>query len=170
MVELIAFLRAVNVGGTGKIAMGDLKALCERLGFENVRTYNQSGNIVFRSRRDRAKAQALLAQALAARMKAPVVVLLRTAAELSTLLARNPFPKAEPSRVIVFFFEKPPTKGALDGLVIPGNEEVRLMGREIFVHYPDGQGRSKLKVPQANTGTGRNLNTLAKLVEMARPG
>ena len=163
----VALLRAVNVGGTGKIAMSDLKALCERIGFEDVRTYIQSGNIVFRSDRDPAAARALLAKALAARMNSPVGVQVRSAAQLRRTLAGNPFPQAPPNRVIVFFLDAPPEKGTLDDLVIPGNEEVRPVGREIFVHYPDGQGRSKLRLPQMKAGTGRNLNTIAALVEMS---
>jgi len=163
----VALLRAVNVGGTGKFAMSDLKALCERIGLEKVRTYIQSGNVVFRCGRDAAAAKALLAKALAARLNSPVGVQVRTSAELRRTLAGNPFPQAPPNRVIVFFLDAPPEKGALDGLVIPGNEKVRLVGREIFVYYPDGQGRSRLKLPQAKTGTGRNLNTILALVEMA---
>jgi uncharacterized protein (DUF1697 family) len=156
----------VNLGSTNQIAMGDLRAICERIGFEDVRTYIQSGNVVFRSSRGAASVQALLAKALADKMKAPVGVIVRTLAELQEALRNNPFPKAAPNRVIAFFLDKKPGKGALDGLVIPGREEVRLAGREIFVHYPDGQGRSKLKLPQAKSGTGRNMNTVAKLVEM----
>jgi len=167
MTVYVALLRAVNVGGTGKTPMGDLKALCERLGFEDVRTYIQSGNVVFRCDREAASAQALLAASLAARMKAPVGVILRTPSELRRTLSANPFPKAAPNRVIVFFLDARPEKGALDGLRIPGNEEVRGVGREIFVYYPDGQGRSRLRLPQARTGTGRNLNTVAALAELA---
>jgi len=167
MTVFAAFLRAVNVGGTGKIAMGDLKALCERLGFEEVRTYIQSGNVVFRSDRDAASAKALLAKALTARMNSPVEVHVRSAAQLRRTIAGNPFPQAPPNRVIVFFLDATPEKDAIDGLRIPGNEAVRVVGREIFVYYPDGQGRSKLRLPQAKTGTGRNLNTVAALAEMA---
>jgi len=167
MTVYVALLRAVNVGGTGMIAMGDLQALCERLGFDGVRTVLQSGNVVFRSRRSRSSTQDLLAAALAAKMKAPVTVVLRTPAELRGALKSNPFPKAQTNRVIVFFSEERPDRSALERLTIPGNEDVRLEGREIFVHYPDGQGRSKLKLPHAKTATGRNLNTVAKLLEAA---
>jgi uncharacterized protein (DUF1697 family) len=163
----VALLRAVNVGGTGAIAMSDLKALCERLGFEDVRTVLQSGNVVFRSGRPKSSARALLESTLVDKMGAPVMVVLRSPAELRSTLRNNPFPKAETNRVIVFFSEDAPEPGALEGLTIPGNEEVRLRGREIFVHYPDGQGRSKLKLPNAKTATGRNLNTVAKLIETA---
>jgi len=167
MTVYVALLRAVNVGGTGKVPMDDLRALCERIGFEDVRTYIQSGNVVFRSGRDAASTQALLAGSLAATLKTPVGVVLRTPSELRRTLAGNPFPKAPANRVIVFFLDARPGKRALDGLRIPGNEEVRAVGREIFVHYPDGQGRSRLRLPQAKTGTGRNLNTVRALAEMA---
>jgi uncharacterized protein (DUF1697 family) len=167
MTVYVALLRAVNVGGTGMIPMDDLKALCGCLGFEDVRTYIQSGNVVFRSERDAASTQALLARSLAARMKGPVGVILRTPSELRRTLAGNPFPKAPTNRVIVFFLDARPEKGAIDGLRIPGNEEVRVVGREIFVYYPDGQGRSRLRLPQAKTATGRNLNTVAALAELA---
>src|SRR5262245_40902442 len=108
----VALLRGVNVGGTGMIPMAELKALCERLGFEDVRTYIQSGNVVFRSGRDGAALQALLAKALEAKMKAPVAVILRTPSELRRTLTGNPFPKAAPNRVIVFFLDDRPEKGA----------------------------------------------------------
>jgi uncharacterized protein (DUF1697 family) len=167
MAVYVALLRAVNVGGTGTLAMSDLQALCERIGFRSVRTVLQSGNVVFSSPGTEGKVQELLSEALARRMKAPVGVLLRTPAELQAVLDRNPFPKAPTNKVIVFFMPDAPAKGALDGLTIPGKEEVRLVGREIFVHYPDGQGKSKLRLPQAKIGTGRNLNTVSRLVELA---
>lgn len=167
MTVYVALLRAVNVGGTGKLPMDDLKALCRRIGFEDVRTYIQSGNVIFRSDREAASAQAMLAGSLAARMKAPVGVILRTPSELRRTISGNPFPKAPPNRVIVFFLDARPEKGALDGLRIPGKEEVRLVRREIFVYYPDGQGQSRLRLPQAKTGTGRNFNTVVALSEMA---
>lgn len=167
MTVFVALLRAVNVGGTGKLRMGDLLALCKRIGLLDVRTYLQSGNAVFRSKRDLASTQALLSEALGKRMKKPVTLVLRTGPEMRGLLKTNPFPQAEPSRVIVFFYDRPPTRQAVAALAIPGNEQVRLVGREIFVHYPDGQGRSRLKLPFADACTGRNLNTLSKLAEMA---
>lgn len=167
MTVYVALLRALNVGGTGLLAMSALKAICERIGFDGVRTVLQSGNVVFRSPQSRSSTQARLAAALAATMKSPVTVILRTPAELRGTLKNNPFPKAETNRVIVFFSEERPDRTALEGLMIPGHEEVRLAGREIFVHYPDGQGRSKLKLPHAKTATGRNLNTVARLLDAA---
>jgi uncharacterized protein (DUF1697 family) len=167
----IVLLRAINVGGTGKIAMNDLRALCESCGCSNVRTYIQSGNVVLESSLAEEKLSAKLARALEAKMGKPVGVLVRTAAELGRALKKNPFKKAEPNRVAVYFLDEPPLKRVLKEIVIPGREAIELAGREVFVHYPDGQGQSKLKLPFAKTGTARNINTVTKLLEMAEePG
>jgi uncharacterized protein (DUF1697 family) len=163
-----ALLRAVNVGGTGKLAMSRLREICEELGFADPVTYIQSGNVVFRTGGGEAAVQRGLERALAGELGKPVGVHLRTAGELAAVLERNPFRDAPPSKVLVLFLDAAPAKGSLDDLVIPGREEVRLAGREVFVHFPDGMGRSKLKLPFAKTATGRNLNTVAKLLELAR--
>ena len=113
MTAFIALLRAVNVGGTGKLAMADLKALCEAAGFENPRTYIQSGNVVFASRLGEAKVKATLEAALAKHMGKPVGVLVRSAKEMEAVLSANPFPKAPGNRVIVTFLDEPATKAAL---------------------------------------------------------
>jgi len=161
-------LRAVNVGGTGKLAMSELVALCARLGFRHAKTHIQSGNVVFTSALSEAQVKAKLEQALVKKLRAPVGVLVRTSAQIDAILRRNPFAHAAPNRVIVFFLDRAPAKTALQGVVIPGREVVRPLGREVFVHYPDGQGRSKLKLPFAKTATGRNLNTVAKLAALAK--
>ncbi len=167
MTVFVALLRAVNVGGTGKLAMKDLVALCTKAGCENVRTYIQSGNVVFESALSESKLKASLEKALAAKIGKPTGVLLRSADEIARVVVRNPFKRAEPNRVIVMFLDAPPPKGALEGIKIPGKESLALEGRELFIHFPDGQGKSKLKVPFAVTGTGRNMNTIKKLAEMA---
>ena len=163
----IALLRAINVGGTGKLPMADLRALCGDLGFANVRTYIQSGNVVFESRLAAARAKAALEGALEARLGRRHAVLLRSVAELEGVERRNPFPAADPKRLLVVFLDAPPPRGALDGWKIPGREQLRLDGRELFIHFPDGMGTSKLKVPFADVGTGRNLNTVRALLALA---
>jgi uncharacterized protein (DUF1697 family) len=163
----VALLRAVNVGGTGKLAMSDLTQLCVAEGFERVKTYIQSGNVVFRTSLSEAQVARRLGRALAQKMGQPVSVLVRTAAELRAILKNNPFPSAEPSRVVVMFLSDVPGRDVLKGLVIPGREQVQIRGREAYVHYPDGMGRSKLKLPFAKTATGRNLNTVEKLARLA---
>jgi uncharacterized protein (DUF1697 family) len=168
MVTFVALLRAVNVGGTGTLAMADLKTICESLGFADVRTYIQSGNVVFRSAWREARVKAALAAALLARMNKPVDVLVRSATEMGAVMERNPFPSAAGNKVYVFFLDKPPNKGAFAAIKIPGREEVQLAGREVYVHYPDGMGRSKLKLAGLGVATARNINTIAKLVAMTR--
>ncbi len=164
--HFVALLRAVNVGGTGALPMAELAALAAGLGFDEVRTYIQSGNIVFKSALPESQIRAKLENALAVKMGKAVAVLVRTGAELRAILAANPFPKANPSQLAVVFLSEAPPAGVLKKLVIPGGEEVRLHGREVFVHYPDGMGRSKLKLAPLGTGTARNLNTVAKLAAL----
>jgi uncharacterized protein (DUF1697 family) len=91
----------------------------------------------------------------------------RTAAEMLAVLAANPFPRAEPQRTYTIFLERRPPGDALDHAVGRSDEKLRLGDRDIFVHYPSGMGRSKLRIPAAKIGTARNMNTVAKLAEMA---
>ena len=168
MTTYIALLRAVNVGGTGKLPMADLRALCEKAGFINVRTYIQSGNVVFSSKLSASKARVTLEAALAKRLAKTTQVLIRTADELEAVIAANPFPEAESNRLIVCFLSREESASVLDDWKIPGREQLALIGRELFLHYPDGMGQSKLKVPFSDQGTARNLNTVRALLEMAR--
>jgi uncharacterized protein (DUF1697 family) len=167
MTAYIALLRAVNVGGTAKLAMSDLKRLCEDAGFAEVQTFIQSGNVVFCSRLGEARVKAALETALGAFMGKPVGVIVRSAAQMADVLKRNPFAHQPANRVIVLFLDQPGPKAALDNVAGADGEEVRASEREIFVHYPNGQGRSKLKLAPAAQGTGRNINTIAKLAAMA---
>jgi uncharacterized protein (DUF1697 family) len=163
----IALLRAINVGGTSKLPMSDLRALCVALGFVSVRTYIQSGNVVFESRLSSARAKAALEDALARRLGTRHTVVLRTPAELAGIERRNPFPEAEPQQVLVVLVDAPPPPQALSGWKIPGRERLHLDGRELFIHFPDGMGTSKLTIPFADVGTGRNLNTIRALIALA---
>jgi uncharacterized protein (DUF1697 family) len=156
----------VNVGGTGKLAMRDLEALCVAAGLEDVATYIQSGNVVFRSRRSEASVKKLLEQALEEHMGKPVGVLIRGLEELNAVLSANPFPAAAPNRVIVLFLDAAPPKTSFRDVICPDGEEIVLSGRHVFVNYPEGLGRSKLKLPFRDTGTGRNLNTVQKLASL----
>ncbi|MDX0137945.1 DUF1697 domain-containing protein [Sinorhizobium meliloti] len=164
----VALLRAVNVGGTGKLAMADLKAVCDELGFAGAKTFIHSGNVVFRSDLPEPAVQAKLEQALAAKMGKAPGVLLRSRRQLDDIAARaERFLDAKPNLLLITFLPEPPPADALDKLVAPDGEEVRIDGREIYVHYPNGSGRSKLKLPALRPGTARNLNTIRKLAEMA---
>ena len=164
----VALLRAINVGGTGKLPMADLRAICEGLGFSDVATYIQSGNVLFRSDLKATDAENLLDDALAQRLGKAPGVMIRSGAELAGLAAKNPFPDAKPSNLIVHFLPGAVPDEPLAGLVAPDGEEVHVGTREIWVHYPNGSGRSKFKLPALKRSTARNLNTVRKLAEMAK--
>jgi uncharacterized protein (DUF1697 family) len=167
MPVFIVLLRAVNVGGTGKLPMSDLKHLCEKAGFRNVRTYIASGNVVAERDGAEGKAKMALEAALKAYAGKPVGVIVRTVAEMSKVVADNPFPDRAASRTVAIFLDHAPPADALKDVKGQANEEVRSGAREIYVHYPDGIGRSKLRSPAAGDGTARNMNTVAKLAAMA---
>ena len=162
MMAFVALLRAVNVGGTGKLAMSDLQAICADAGLDAVRTYIASGNVVFRSALDAAAIKTMLEARLA------TGVLLRNTAETAAILAANPFPMAPGNRVTVIFLDQPASSDLLDAVVGRAeNEDLRIGRREIYVHYASGIGSSRLRIPAAARGTARNINTVARLAAMA---
>lgn len=167
MTRYVALLRAVNVGGTGKLPMSELRAMCESLGFTDVRTYIASGNVVFESRLTEASVKARLERCLETYAGKPVGVLIRTGAELVAVLAGNPFGAAPSNRTVAIFLDVSPPADALSHATGQQDEEIALGTREIFVHYASGIARSKLKIPAANSGTARNMNTIEKLAEWA---
>ena len=167
MGSFVALLRAVNVGGTGKLPMSKLKAICEELGFSAVRTYIASGNVVFDSPKSEAAVRAALEKRLEAYAGKPVGVIVRTAAEMAAIAAKNPFPKAKPNFTVAIFLDRAPPADTLAGVRGLQDEEIRLGRREIYVHYPSGIGKSKLVIAAAKSGTARNMNTVAALAEMA---
>jgi uncharacterized protein (DUF1697 family) len=167
MASFVALLRAVNVGGTGKLPMSDLKDICEELGFGVVRTYIASGNVVFTSRKSEAAVKAALEKRLEAYAGKPLGVLVRTAAEMAQVLVDNPFPTAAPNRTVAVFLDRAPPADTLAGVRGQRNEQIQLGRREIYIHYGDGMAKSKLVIAAAKTGTARNMNTVATLARMA---
>jgi uncharacterized protein (DUF1697 family) len=135
MASFVALLRAVNVGGTGKLPTSELKHICEELGFARARTYIASGNVVFESRKSGAAVKAGLEKRLAHAGK-PVGVLVRTAAEMAQVLSDNPFPKAAPNRTMAVFLDRAAPADTLAGVRGQKDEEIGLGKREIYVHYP----------------------------------
>ena len=167
MTTYVALLRAVNVGGTGKLPMADLKSVCVEAGFDKVQTYIASGNVVFESKEPAAQVKSALESRLHAYAKKPIDVFLRTAADMRAVLAANPFKKPEPKFVYAFFLgEKPPTDAATNAKHL-ADEQIHPGKRELYVYYPQGMGQSKLVIPAAARGTARNMNTVAKLVAMS---
>jgi uncharacterized protein (DUF1697 family) len=167
MGAFVALLRAVNVGGTGKLPMNDLKGLCEELGLAAVRTYIASGNVVFTSRKSETAIKSALETRLESYAGKPVGVIVRSAAEMAQVLADNPFPKLAPNRTMAIFLDSAPPADTLSGIRGLKDEQIELGRREIYVHYGDGMAKSKLVIPAAKTGTARNMNTVATLAKMA---
>ncbi len=166
MTAFVALLRAVNVGGTGKLPMTELAAMCTAGGFANVKTYIASGNVVFVAKQSEAKVKALLEAKLLAYTGKPVGVMVRTHSELAAVLANNPFPDAAPNRAVVLFCETAPPRDSITCATGRKDEQIALGKREIYIHYGNGMADSKLKLPAMKDGTARNLNTVAKLTLM----
>lgn len=168
MTAYVALLRAVNVGGTGKLPMTELTAMCERAGFDRVKTYIASGNVVFTSSESEASVKARLEQAMHDYAGKPVGVMVRTAAEIAAVAKANPFPHAPGNRVLAILLDDAPPADTADHARHIDGEQIALGTREIYVRYTDeGMGQSKLVIPAGKTGTARNMNTVAKLAEMA---
>jgi len=167
MTAYVALLRAVNVGGTGKLPMTELKAMCEAAGFDQVRTYIASGNVVFTCNLSEDRVRAAIEAPLEAYAGKSVGVLVRTAAEMADTLARNPFADKPGNRTVALFVDGPLPPDALDAARNVKDEQMRLGKREIYIFYADGMADSRLVIPAAKAGTARNMNTVAKLAEMA---
>ena len=167
MPAYVALLRAVNVGGTGKLPMAELTAMADALGYVHARTYIASGNLLFTADASEAEVKAALETKLAAYAGKPVGVLVRTAAEMAQVLAVNPFPDAPSNSVAAIFLDRPPPPDATAAARHRVDEEIALGARELYVRYgAAGMGRSRLIIPAAREGTARNINTLAKLTAM----
>ncbi len=166
MTGYVALLRAVNVGGTGKLPMTVLAEMCEAAGFGEVRTYIASGNVVFRSNGTEDRIRSALEDRLRTYAGKSVGVVVRTASEIADVLARNPFADSPGNRVAALFVDGPLPNDPLDGVTGAKSEQIRLGTRELFVLYPDGMATTRLSIPSEKHGTVRNMNTVAKLAEM----
>jgi uncharacterized protein (DUF1697 family) len=168
MQTFIALLRAINVGGTGKLPMADLKNMCRDSGFFDVRTYIASGNVILRSPLDEAGVKRALEARLQGYAGKPVGVVVRTYAEMAAIVAENPFSQAPGHRVTAIFLDHPVTASMLDNVTGRAEQEhIELGRREIFVHYGDGQAVTKLRIPASRNGTARSMNTVAKLAALS---
>lgn len=168
MPRYVALLRAVNVGGTGKLPMAELVRICEAAGFADVRTYIASGNALFTSALSATAVRAEFEQRLERHAGRRVDVFVRTGAEMAAVHERNPFADEAPNRVFAIFLSRRPTAAALRDVRGLQDERLALGEREIYVAYGAGIGTSRLRIPAAEVGTARNLNTVAKLATLAR--
>src|SRR5688572_24721357 len=170
----IALLRGVNVGGKHSLPMKSVKALFEEAGHRDVVTYIQSGNVVFESDAKEPALCADLERRLARAAGFAVPVMLRSSAEMRKVVQRQPFANADVAHLHVSFLATPPPKGALApvDLDAAAPEEAAVVGRELYLHLPNGVGRARLpiaigKVPGLRDGTLRNWRTVTKLVELS---
>ena len=178
MTAFVALLRAVNVAGTGIIRMADLKGICEDIGFRNVKTLLQSGNVVFEAKGTDKTVAKKLADAIEASHGFRPAVVVRTADEIADAMKRNPYKpeeKTNPAFLVVVFLAGPPTSGAagrVAAIKVDG-ERLHLSGRELHAWYANGQGKSKvtnavLERALGVPATARNWNTVTKLLDLAR--
>ena len=176
MTRCVALLRAVNLGPYNKVSMSALRALANELGLADAKTILQSGNLVFRDPKKRTteRLEQLLEAAVAAQCGVSTEIYVRDADEWDAIIAANPFPaeaKKDPGHLIVACGRDPIPGARVKALqqAIVGRETVRAVGRELYVFYPDGIGRSKLTAALmtrhlgARSGTGRNWNTVQKI-------
>jgi len=181
MSTYVILLRAVNVGGYGKLSMADFRETLSAIGFENVQTYIQSGNAVIDSTASRANVARLITSALHKRLGAPVDVIVRTHDELQELIVKNPFQTeaSDGARVHVAFLSAPaaPTARAWrDGIVArypQRRDRFHLAADHIYFHLPDGAADTKftgkaLDKAIGAIGTARNWNTVLKLHAMSK--
>ncbi len=178
MAVVIAMLRGVNVGGHNRIKMDGLRTLCTRLKLRDACTYVQSGNVIFRTEeRDLALLAKRLQNAIERDFAFRPDVVLRTAAELRGVIARNPFAKRsdiEPNKLLVTFLASDPGPEARQkaAKMKTEPEELRMDRREVYIYFPNGMARPKMSWPAIErtlqtSGTGRNWNSVTKMLEIA---
>ena len=176
MMRCVALLRAVNLGPHNKVSMSDLRDLAEDLGLARVKTILQSGNLLFDDPKGRTASQLeqLLEQSLAAKCGVSTEIFVRDATEWKAIIAANPFSveaRKDPGHLVVACGRERIPADRVEALqrAIPGREKVRAVGRELYVYYPDGIGRSRLTAALmtrhlgVGSGTGRNWNTVQKI-------
>jgi uncharacterized protein (DUF1697 family) len=170
MTAYIALLRGVNLVGKSSLKMADLKAIADELKLEKARTYIASGNLLFLSDKPEERLRELLEKRIQAHMGKEVRVMLRTADEMEAVVRANPFTNQPGNSVQVFFLNTPSPEDLLDTARNKADDErIAARAREVFVAYGEkGIGKSRLRVPAAEAGTARNMNTVAKLAELAR--
>lgn len=171
-----ALVRGINVGGRARLSMNELRSMLADLGLRDVETYLQSGNVVFESGdRPVTELDARIESAIAETFGLQVRVILRVRKDLVAVTRSHPYldAEADPSRIHVVFLEATPDADRVDALDPDRSppDEFAVIGREIYLRYPNGQGRSKLSLDYFErvlgmAGTARNWNTVTKLLEM----
>jgi uncharacterized protein (DUF1697 family) len=176
MARLVVLLRGINIGPRNRISMPELREALEDAGYDDVRTYLQSGNVVLTSTAAAKKVARDCGRLLEDRFGLEIAVVTRTRNELAKVVERNPLGRVakDPKRYQVSFLDAKPTAKVVRELedVAAGKEKVVAVGREIYAWHPAGVARSKLWARLAGknlgaTATARNWTTVTKLLELA---
>jgi uncharacterized protein (DUF1697 family) len=168
----VAFLRGVNLGPSNKISMPSLRAMAEDLGYTDVATYINSGNLIVSSTKKAATVEREIADGIKQTFGRPIDVAVRTAAQLRKILAENPYPEGNPSQVTVAFLTKTAAKDAKDKVaaVAKDYEPFTFSGQQVYVNYSKGIGRSKLAEKFSDiigvSSTVRNIRTVEKVLAL----
>ena len=168
MTSYVALLRGVNLMGGTTLRMADLKAVAEGLDLGRPSTFIASGNLLFTSSKSERAIKSLLEGAVGKHMSRDVGVMVRTGKEMAAVASANPFADEPGNKVVAIFLDDVPPEFAISEAKNVADERLALGRREIYVHYPSGQGPSKLRIPAAAKGTARNMNTVAKLAQLAK--
>jgi uncharacterized protein (DUF1697 family) len=176
MAKRIALLRGINVGGRNKVPMAQLKALAEGLGWKEVKSFIQSGNLVFEAAGSGEALERALEQGVEKRFDIQVPVMVRSASQWAAILEANPFPDeaaADPARLLVGIPKRPPAKGAAEAIECraAAGERVREAGGVLWIHYPQGAGQSKITPAMIDKAAGspvtaRNWRTVIALQDL----
>ncbi|WP_294120545.1 DUF1697 domain-containing protein [Sphingomonas sp.] len=166
MTAYVALVRAVNVSGTGKLPKEELKAMGEACGFEQVRTFINSGNLLFASELAESVVKERIEEKLAGFFGRPVPAFVRNAKEMAEVGAKNPFADDKPTQVMAHFIDEKPSQAMIDEARDVQEERLALGPRVIYISYGGGIADSKLKMPALKQGTARNMNSVAKIAEL----
>lgn len=170
MTAYVALLRGVNLLGASTLKMGELKAIADELQLKNARTYIASGNLLFLSNKPEEELRRLLEKSIAGHMSRKVGVFLRSAEEMDAVVRANPFAEGPGKNVQAFFLNETPPADLQTTVRNKADDERVAAGiREVYVAYGEkGIGRSRIRIPAAEAGTARNMNTVARLAQLAR--
>ena len=163
MKKLAGLLRAVNVGGTGKLPMAELRKICGDIGVANAKTLLASGNVIFETELSNEQAHEKLSAKLEEFFGTRIGLFILDAAQMTTIERANPFPDHNGSQIGVLFVDELPTKEECQTAKNLVDEVIEIGTGVIYIKYPNGMGQSKLVAPKAKSGTMRNMNTVAKL-------
>ena len=172
MATYVAFLRGVNLGPNNKISMPALRTMAEDLGYTDVATFINSGNLIVNSTKKAATVEHEICKAIEDTFGRSIDVTIRTPAQLKNVLAENPYPDGNPSQVTVAFLTKAPAKDAKDRVaaVAKNHEPFVFAGQEVYVNYSQGIGKSKLAEKFSDiigvSSTVRNIRTVERVLEL----